>query len=412
MPRWYYGWNVIAVALIFQGITFGIGLYSFTFFIDSWMVEFDAGRGDILIAVTVSTLAIGVFGPFAGRAMDRLPIRALVCTGGALFALGLVALSLTTAVWQVIVIYALLMGGGLVLAGSISGQTLAAKWFRGRRGFAIGLVTTGTSFGGFFMPPLTTWLIAELGWRDACLALAAIAALAIIPLSWTIIRNSPEDKGVEPEPDSDHSRALSSHFAGQRWTTRRALTERAFWITVIAFLPVSIVFSSIQQNLSPLSGDLGITAQHASFLMSVIAGTMIVGKAAFGAAADRFDNRYLFWVEAALMALATGLLMTEPDYTMMLVICGLLGVAGGGSLPLLGSIVGNRFGPQAFGQIMGLLMPFLTISSFGAMATGWVRDSAGSYDPALEVFLIILIPAAIGMAMMPKLKRPAPSAGE
>ncbi|MDX1581352.1 MAG: MFS transporter, partial [Alphaproteobacteria bacterium] len=65
-PRWYFGWNVLAVALVFQGVTFGIAFYSFTFFVEPWMAEFGASRGRILFAVTVSQLAIGVLGPFAG----------------------------------------------------------------------------------------------------------------------------------------------------------------------------------------------------------------------------------------------------------------------------------------------------------------------------------------------------------
>ena len=404
--RWYYGWNVIAVALVFQGITFGIGLFSFTFFTEPWMAEFGADRADLMVATTVSTLAIGALGAFAGKAMDNFSIRALVCAGGALFSAGLLSLSVTTAVWQIIVIYAVLMGGGLVLAGTIAAQTLAAKWFRARRGLAIGLVTIGTSTGGFIMPPLVTFLIGELGWRSACVALAALTALAIIPAAWIVIRNTPEDMGLEPEPDSDHSRALSSRFAGQQWTTIKILKERAFWAAVIAFLMVSLVFTSIQQNLRPYTIDLGFSAQSASFLMSIMAGVMIAGKFTFGAAADRVDNRYLFWIEAVTLAIAIVLLLQNPGYPLMIVICGLMGFAAGGTLPLLGSIVGNRFGPQAFGQVMGLMMPFLTISSFGPIVTGWSRDSVGSYVPAFEVFLVLLVPAALGIALLPKLVRP------
>ncbi len=412
--RWYYGWNVIGVALVFQGVTFGIGLYSATFFIQPWMTEFGAGRGDLLMAVMVATLAIGVFGPFAGKAMDRMPIRFLVAGGGALFAFGLVMVSMATAVWQVIIIYAVLIGGGLVLAGSIAGQTLAAKWFRGRRGFAVGLVTIGTSAGGFVMPPLVTWLISAYEWRVACLVLAAIAAVAIIPLSLLIIRNSPEEKGVEPDPESDHSRAAATQFAGTSWTTRSIMRDRAFQITVLAFLPASIVFSAIQQNLGPLTFDLNISAQQASGLMSILAAMSVIGKIGFGTASDRIDNRYLFWIEAGLIMLATTLLLSTPGYFEMVIICGILGLAGGGTLPLLGSIVGARFGPQNFGQAMGLLMPFLTVSSFGFVIAGWLRDSTGSYDLALMVGLVIMVPAVVGMVAMPKLRespaQPAPAA--
>jgi len=403
MPKWYYGWNIIGVALIFQGVTFGIGLFSTTFFIPHWMAEFDAGRGDLLVAVMVATLAIGVGSPFAGRAMDRVQIRLIVATGGAMFALGLFLLSLVTAVWQIIAIYAVFIGAGLALAGNVAGQTLAAKWFRGRRGFAVGIVTIGTSLGGFIMPPLSTWLITTYDWRQACVILACIAAIAVVPTTLLIVRNSPEDKGVEPDPESERSLASAAKFASKNWTTKTILQDRAFWITVVAFFPASVVFSAIQQNLGPISVDLDITLTEGAGLMSILALMSILGKIGFGTAADRFDNRYLFWIEGGLIMLATAMLMMDPGYLQLGFICGTLGLAGGGTLPLLGSIVGKRFGAANFGQAMGLLMPFLSISSFGYVVAGWLRDSTGSYDLALWMFLAIMVPAIFGMIFMPKL---------
>ena len=405
MPKWYYGWNIIGVALVFQGITFGIGLFSTTYFIPHWMAEFDAGRGELLLAVMAATLAIGVGSPFAGRAMDRLQIRYIVATGGAMFALGLFLLSLVTAAWQIITIYAVLIGAGLVLSGNVAGQTLAAKWFRGRRGFAVGIVTIGTSTGGFFMPPLATQLIETYDWRQACVVLAVIAALVVVPSALMVIKNSPEDKGIEPDPESKQSLASAAQFAGREWTTGTILRDRAFWIAVVAFFPASVVFSAIQQNLGPIGVDLEIPLKQSSTLMSTLAAMSIVGKIGFGIAADRFDNRFLFWIEASLIILATTLLMANPGIVELFIICGTIGLAGGGTLPLLGSIVGKRFGAQSFGQAMGLLMPFLSISSFGYVVAGWLRDTSGSYDTALMMFLAIMVPAILGMFFMPKLQQ-------
>lgn len=404
MPRWYYGWNIIAVATVFQSITYGIGLFSFTFFIGPWMAEFNTGRAETLLAVMAATLGLGAFSPFAGRAMDRLPIRWIVAAGGAVFALGMVLLSQVTAVWQIIVIYAVFIGGGLVLSGSIAGQTLAAKWFRGRRGFAVGLVTVGTSAGGFLMPPLVTYLIATSGWRSACLVLAAIAAIGIIPLTLWIIRNSPEEKGVEPDPDSDASRASASRFADMHWTARSILRDRAFWISILAFLPITFILTGVQQNVGPLALDFEIQAMKASVLMSIWAAMMALGKVFFGAVTDHFDNRYLFWIQASVILPCLVLLMGEPSFLELAIICGVLGASMGGTLPIVGSIIASRFGPRYFGQAMGLMMPFLTVSSFGFVVTGWLRDTTGSYDLALMGLLVILIPAILGMAAMPKLR--------
>lgn len=400
MP-WYYGWNVIAVAMLFQAVSFGIGLYSFTFWVNPLMLEFEANRGSILFAVTMATLGIGVLAPIVGPALDRQSIRTLVCAGALLFASGLALMAVTTAVWQVVVIYATLIASGLILAGPIAGQTLAAKWFRGRRGLALGLVTVGTSIGGFLFPPIVTELLGHFGWREAHLILAVAVLVIIIPPTWLIISNHPEARGIEPEPDQPLPAGASGPRPDQIWTTRGILGERTFWVTMIAFLGPSTAFGAIQQNLGPYTSDLGFSAQHAAYLMSVISFAMIAGKIFFGSVSDRFDNRYLYWAAMGALTLAMLLMLGDPSYAGMLGISVLLGIAAGGFLPLMGAIVSNRFGPQAFGQVMGLLLPFLTLSAVGPSFAGWIRDAAGSYDAALLAFLVLLAPPILAMALLP-----------
>lgn len=400
MP-WYYGWNVIAVAMLFQAVSFGIGLYSFTFWVNPLMVEFEASRGSVLFAITVATLGIGVLGPIVGPALDRRSIRTLVCSGALLFSGGLALMAVTTAVWQVVVIYASLIASGLILAGPIAGQTLAAKWFRGRRGLALGLVTVGTSIGGFLFPPIVTELMGHFGWRETHLILALAVLVIIIPPTWLIISNHPEARGIDPEPEQALAAGASGPVPDQLWTTRGILSERTFWVTMIAFLGPTTAFGAVQQNLGPYTTDLGFSPQRAAYLMSVISFAMIAGKIFFGSVSDRFDNRYLYWAAMGALVMALLLMLGEPSYAGMLGICVLLGIAAGGFLPLMGAIVSNRFGSHAFGQVMGLLLPFLTLSAVGPSFAGWIRDAAGSYDVALLVFLALLAVPILAMALLP-----------
>ena len=176
----YYGWYVVAVAMLFQAVTFGLGSYAFTFWVEHWMREFGAGRGDVMWATTVFTIALGVMGPAAGWAFDRVSMRVLICLGGVAYAAGLALISVSTALWQIVAIYAVLLGLGFTLAGSLGGQALAAKWFRGKRGLAIGIVL-GASGG------LLVWwrwgesevaLVVGLALFAAC-STATLAAMAV-----------------------------------------------------------------------------------------------------------------------------------------------------------------------------------------------------------------------------------------
>jgi MFS family permease len=409
MP-WYHGWNVIAVAVVFQAVLFGFTLFSYTLWANEWVATFDARLGDVMLGVTIFTIIQGGMAPFAGKAMDRLSIRALVCIGAVGAVAGIALISLVTAVWQILALYSTLIAFGTLLAGPLAAQTLAAKWFRGRRGFAVGISTVGTSIGGFLMPPVVTWLFLTVGWRDAHLILAAAALVAVVPLVWWIVRNDPEQAGVEPDPETAVSAARAASASFPDWTTWTILRERNFWIMICAFIPMVTALAGVQHNLAPIAKDSGIDPQRASYLVSVFAGCAGLGKVFFGLVADRVDLRQLYWGAIAVLFSAIAVFTLQPAYPVLLVASGLLGLAAGGFLPLLASVVSTRFGPHSFGRVMGLVGPFTLVTAAGPWLAGYLRDLTGSFELSLQVLLAILIPGALAMSLLRPIAAPPPAA--
>ena len=385
--------------MLFQAVIFGIGFFCFTFWVAPLREEFGASRGDVMAILVTVQVVMGCAAPFAGRAMDRVSIRGLIITGALGFAAALALASQATALWQIAVIYGVFLVMGTLLAGPLAAQTLAAKWFFRRRGTAIGLSSVGTSLGGFVLPVLVTYLISTYGWRQANLMLAGLVVLAIVPAVWIVVRNTPEARGVAPEPDL-HSGAGIGPYIYPAWTTTGILRHRAFWVTVIAFTPMVAAFGAAQQNFAPYTADLGIDAQATSYLVSLMAIVMVAGKVFFGSMSDRWDHRLLYAIAVAVLVITLGLMSLDPDYSQLLLISALLGFAAGGFLPLLGAIVASRFGPAAFGQVMGMVGPFTTLAAFGPWVAGYLRDSSGSYDVAWQLFALLVIPAAFTMILL------------
>src|SRR5690606_29944422 len=126
--------------------------------------------------------------------------------------------------------------------------------------------------------------------------------------------------------------------------------------------------------------DLGISTQSAAIVMSLWSAMMIVGKVIFGALSDRFDHRSLYAGGLALFSVAMVLLSSEPSYPLLLGTVMTLGLAAGGQLPLIGAIISARFGPAAFGSVMGLFYFCIRPVALAAPLAGWLRDTFGSYD--------------------------------
>ena len=395
---WYHGWTVVAVAVVYQALIFGIAIYSFTFWIPYWEEEFAVGRADIMIIFVCLQAGMAILSPFVGRAADSYSIRWLVIAGGMCFSASLVASSYAESLWQIGIIFCVLMVPGLVLAGPVTALTLAARWFDRNSGMALGVVSTGTSIGGLLLPLIIVSLQTELGWRIANLWLAGFVLLLITPLSF-LIYNSPSNAGLGTDKSTDQlvdTGSDNSSHASSLWTTRQILGTSTFWAMVFCFAVVTAIFLAIQQNLAPLAQDGGISVAAASSIVSIMAFVMIGAKLLFGYYADRIKHRILYLVTVGTLVAVLLILSFMPiDYLTLLVASCLSGVAAGSVIPLIGAIIRHRYGPLSFGRVKGLTLAFVNVSALGPWIAGAIYDSTGTYSMAWVVLGVALVPAAL-----------------
>lgn len=399
---WYYGWNVLAAGVIFQGLTWGIAA-TFTLFVAGWMADFHMTRAEIMVAVMIESIGVGLLSPFAGRIVDRTPLGLVVAVGGVVFALGMLLIGAATEVWHLMVAFGVMLPIGKAATGPLSGSTLAAKWFGRRRGLALGLSSTGTALGTMTLVPLSAFLLAEMGWRHAHMVLGVVCAAVLVPLGMFVIRSSPESAGVEAEPES--AVKVSAPKSTRAWTTAQILCAPVLWIIVCTILPFNIVTSAVNNNMSPFLGDLGFGNGLAGTLIPLVAGCTIAGKIAIGTLADRIDTRILLLVAVGLMATALLILRLSPDLPLLYLGVVLLGFAAGAPLPLIGMIVANNFDRSAFGRVTGISYFFvLAFAGAGAVVGGYIRDVTGSYAGMFGALTLVLVPIVLATAFLPSRK--------
>ncbi|TVS08811.1 MAG: MFS transporter [Gammaproteobacteria bacterium] len=373
---WFYGWNVLGVGMMSMAMTMGVVFSAFSFFAVAWMDAFGTSRGETLLIMSVAQLVTGLMYPFTGRAMDRSSLRWIGAAGILCLAAGLLVSSFTTALWQLMVIYALVMAGANALAGALYSQTVAARWFRGRRGLALGLSSIGSSIGALVFPLLVSTLLGVMDWRQTMQLLALVIPLIAVPLMLLVIADSPEQKGIEPDPDVAQPRVDGE----PAWSTRMILRERYFWAMLIALVPIVVTPVALTGNLAPYAQDLDISAQAAGGLMSIWALCNILGKVSFGYLADRIEQRLLYLLALFPSVAALLLLLLAPSYLTLLLAMIALGLGSGGYLPLIGMMISRHFGVLAYGAVVGLFLMCTRATVLAPPGAGWVRDHFGSYD--------------------------------
>src|SRR5690606_38952082 len=139
--------------------------------------------------------------------------------------------------------------------------------------------------------------------------------------------------------------------------------------------------------VAPFAGDIGISAQRASLLMSVFAFTMLFGKIGIGLLCDLWPPRVVCGLAMGMLAAATLLMLLSPGEPQLMLACALMGLSAGSCVSLSGALVGRFFGAAAFGSVLGLFWlceaGFATVAPFG----GWLRDRFGSYEPVWWLLL-------------------------
>src|SRR6267143_1224238 len=99
---------------------------------------------------------------------------------------------------------------GYVLAGPIANQVLVARWFRERRGQAMGYAYLGLGLGGVVSPLLINFLTRSIGWRHALELVGALVAVVLLPVGVWVTRSGPEELGLHSDGVTDSEFAKES----------------------------------------------------------------------------------------------------------------------------------------------------------------------------------------------------------
>ena len=396
------GWPMVGGALLAQLFMIGFYSYSFSFLVLPLQEEFDASRTQVMYSMTASTLVSFLIAPLAGVMVDRRSPRLLMAAGAVVYGGGLLALSLTGSIWAFVALFAVAMAVANNFLGPLLINPVLARRFEASRGRALGIAALGQSFGGFLVPPLFVFLLEQFGWRASLQCYGAAVLLGLLPALLLGVREA-----SAAAPVTGAAPAVSDPPATQGF--REILGCREYWLIG---LPVGVLFCSISAvlaNFSPYVVSAGLARSDAGTLLMAVPVAGIVGKLAFGYAADKLSKKLLLLVAVALMFAGMCLLALMPSYALIMLAIFCMGLASGATVPVWGALLPQVFGLASYGRVMGAMMPLTTVLvTAGFALSGLTFDATGSYVAMLALFAGMLVLAGVLLAM---LRLPATPAG-
>ena len=422
----YYGWKIVGATFATWFISVGFLFYSYGVFFPALEKDFGGSRFAVSMGLAIMNIAMGLLAPFIGRAIDKWSIRRVMLIGAACMSAGFLAASRITALWQFYILLGSLLGIGASMIGQLPSSTLVSNWFIKRRGTALGVATMGISMSGVVMAPATTWLIANYGWRTTFVIFGCLSAGVVMPLVGLIVVNRPEDMGLLPDGASED--AFPLHDPGGEgtaygsaavtqarkvyadFTTAGAIRDPRFWAITLTVSLIFFATSAVLTHMIPHAKDLGITPIRAAYVLTACAGVGVFGKVLFGYLADFVDTRVALMASIGFQVCGILLLLISESYPMLILVGAVFGMGMGGMVPIWGSLIGEYFGRESFGRVMGLMGPcMLPIQVAGVPFAGLVYDLTGEYTLAYQSYLGVYVLAAISLLT---LRRPPLGRGD
>ena len=389
----YYGWvNVFIAALAMVGTlpgrTQGLGLITEPLLADLQIDRVVFARMNLCATLIGALFCLGV-----GKLIDRYGSRIILTIVVVALAAVVLLMSGARSVFALAVLITFTRGFGQS-ALSVVSITMVGKWFVRRLNAAMAVYTVVLSIGFMLAFPLIGSMVLESGWRQSWRVVGMALMFGLAPLSWLLVRNSPES--ISLQPDVDTSQTLETSQADLSFTLRQALRTPAFWVFGISGAVYGLVASGIALFNESILAERGFDPATFHRSLVIVALTSLIGNFLGGWLISRGRiNRLL----ALAMVLLAGSLFALPHVNTQVhvaVYALVMGLAGGFVIVIFFAVWSRAYGRTHLGKIQGAAQALTVIASAVGpllLAEGVART--GSYVAMFYALTVVVLLLAV-----------------
>ncbi len=351
--------------------------------------EFGWGHNVFSLAIAMQNLIWGAVQPITGAFADKYGSKIVVAVGGALYALGLLLMAVSSTGLLLNLSVGLILG--LALSATSFPVLLSAVGRAAppeKRSLAMGIASAAGSFGQFIMLPSTLLLLQSVGWSGA-LIVSAILIVLIVPLAWML---------KAPMYQNPNASSVSQPALGFKQVLVIAKNHKPFWFLALGFFVCGFQVVFIGIHLPSYLIDHGFNATTGTVFLALVGLFNIVGTYTAGWLGGRYSKPHLLmWLYGLRgISIIAFLILPLSIWTIYAfgIIMGLLWLS---TVPLTNGIVANMFGIKYLTMLSGIVFFTHQVGSFfGGWLGGLNHDLTGNYNAiwivsiALSAFAVLV----------------------
>ena len=404
---YHYGWVIAAVTFLAM-LTTAAALGLPGAMLQPLSKEFGWTTDQLSSVFAVRFALFGLLGPFSAIFIARFGLRRIMVVAASFIAGAMLLSTQITQLWQLFLLWGLVLGCGTGLTALVLGAMVANRWFTSNRGLVVGLFAASTATGQLIFLPIAAWMIEHLGWRYAVIPVF-IACVTVAVLATLFMRDRPRDVGLrafgEPEstPLEGPVAPVPLNFLAPLKVLAEAAHNRTFWILALTFFICGLSTNGlVQTHFISLCGDQGMGAVPAASVLSMMGAFDLFGTTLSGYLSDRYDNRKLLFWYYGLRGLS---LFWLPYSTFTLyglsIFAAFYGLDWIATVPPTVKPAAQEFGKEKAGMIFGWVFAAHQLgAATAAYGAGLTRTLLLTYNPALFAAGGACLVAAVAVMMI------------
>lgn len=386
----------------FVAVTYGFGIYLFASLVTEMRQDLGFGYETVGLVTGIAQLGFlaaallsGVLSPVIGAM--RLILGALAMTAISLLLMWQLSSTLVLALLLTV------MGAGAAAVWvpmvAVCQQAVPLR----HQAKALGLMSSGTSYGVFLNGLIVPPLVASAGWRSVWLTVGGLSLL-LCAAAWLRLRRLPGDEAARTQHMAHRAQALGERL-------REVLQPLGLLLILTMFLN-GFTCMPFQTYLVPLMReDLGWSVEMSTRVWSLIGGVGMIGGFALGWLADRISVKwamlltYLLLAGAAALVFAMSHLLAPTGFLMD--IAGLLfGLAFYAIFGLVPAYVSAVFRGDSATLLFGIGNIALGLGGLlGNLTGGYGKSLMGSFAPVYGVITVATLLLIALAAVTPNERR-------
>ena len=402
--KFYYGWIIVAVALISMAFWLGIRS-SFSVFYVALLDEFPWSRAGSAGVQSIALITYTFMAPLVGGLIDRFGPRRVIVPGILILAVGLMLCSRIETLTQFYIFYGVVVGTGISCIGIVSYSAILAHWFEKKRGLASGIAVSGMGLGTFLLVPMSQSFISMWGWRMTFIITGCLVLIILVPATALFLRHKPQELGQHPDGSNPSDSNNKNHSQDQNnkqdndWTLRKAVYTLRFWALILfPFFGFIGVFIIVVHQVKFLV-DQGIDKMTAAYILAMVGIVSSIFRIFWGWLSDRISRELTYTMGIVCGCLGAGSLLLfeihgSAFFTYSFFV--LFGVGWGVTAPMFMAVAADLFKGRIFGLIYGFVEAGIGIAgAFGAWVAGFIFDKTQSYQAAFVLVIVAFLLSGI-----------------